>query len=89
MHVAALTFLYANTLRRTEVVVRPWLRPRIPHTMPEVLSRQEVEALLTAVDSIKYRVVLMTTYGAGYASGRCVGCRWRTWTAGDWTGTAR
>ena len=29
-YVAALTFLYANTLRRTEVVVRPWLRPRIP-----------------------------------------------------------
>ena len=68
-YVAALTFLYANTLRRTEVVVRPWLRPRIPHTVPEVLSRQEVEALLNAVDSIKYRAVLMTTYGAGLRIG--------------------
>ena len=64
-YVAALTFLYANTLRRAEVVVRPWFRPRIPKTVPLVLSRQEVEALLQAVESLTYRAVLMTTYGAG------------------------
>ncbi len=63
-YVAALKFLYANTLRRPEVV-RPWLQPRIPKKLPVVLSRAEAEALLNAVESIKYRAVLMTAYGSG------------------------
>ena len=67
-YVAALKFLYANTLQRPEVV-RPWLQPRVPKKLPVVLSREEVEALLNGVESIKYRAVLMTTYGSGLRIG--------------------
>ena len=73
-YVAALKFLYANTLQRPEVV-RPWLQPRIERKLPVVLSREEVETLLGAVDSIKYRAVLMTTYGSGLRIGEV--CRLR------------
>lgn len=63
-YVAALKFLYANTLNRPEVV-RPWFSPRQTFKLPRILSGTQVEALLNAVGSIKYRAVLMTAYGAG------------------------
>jgi site-specific recombinase XerD len=63
-HVAALKFLYANTLSRPEVV-KPWYSPRRPFKLPRILSGSQVDALLNAISSIKYRAVLMTTYGAG------------------------
>jgi integrase/recombinase XerD len=62
--VAALKFLYTVTLNRPEVV-RPFFMPKIPQHLPEILSGQEVEALFVAVRNLKYRAVLMTTYGAG------------------------
>jgi len=63
-HVAALKFLYTATLGRPEVV-RPWLSPRVVKKLPVVLSGTEIEAVLGAIESITYRAVLMTTYGAG------------------------
>jgi len=64
-YVAALKFLYTATLDRPEVVVRPWLSPRVVKKLPVVLSGTEVEAVLSAITSITYRAVVMTTYGAG------------------------
>lgn len=64
VYVAALKFLYAVTLNRPEVV-RPFFMPRVPQHVPEILSGKEVEALFQAVEDLKYRAVLMTTYGAG------------------------
>ena len=64
MHLAAIKFLYIQTLDRPEEVVRiPY--PKISKPLPDVLSGSEVEALLCAVRSIKYRAILMTAYGAG------------------------
>lgn len=64
VYVAAMRFLYTITLNRPEVVDR--LRgPKIPRKLPEVLSGSEVEMLLGAVKSMRYRALLMTTYGAG------------------------
>lgn len=68
VYVAALKFFYSNTLRRPEVV-RSWLQPRVAKKLPVVLSREEVEALLNGVASIKYRAVLMTAYGSGLRIG--------------------
>jgi len=64
VYVAALKFLYTVTLDRPEVV-RPFFMPKVPQNLPEILSGSEVEALLGAVRDLKYRAVLMTTYGAG------------------------
>ena len=63
-HVAAVRFLYAITLRRPEVVHwLPW--PKTPRTLPDILSGSEVLALLEAVESPKYRAILMCAYGSG------------------------
>ena len=61
---AAIKFLYVISLGR------PWTVARIPqrrntHALPVVLSREEVTALLYAVEGVKYRALIMTTYAAG------------------------
>jgi integrase/recombinase XerD len=64
MHVAAIRFLYTITLRRPEVV--HWLpSPKVPRSLPVILSGTEVLALLEAVESPKYRAILMCAYGSG------------------------
>jgi integrase/recombinase XerD len=62
--VCALRFLYSVTLES------PWEVDRIRYAkretrLPEVLSQEEVARFLKAVRGLKYRVVLMTAYGAG------------------------
>jgi len=69
---AALKFLYTVTLNRPEAV-KSFCIPKVPQKLPEVLSGSEVEALLGAVQSIKYRALIMTTYGAGLRIGEA--CR--------------
>jgi site-specific recombinase XerD len=64
VYVAAIRFLYRSVLRNPEVVA-DLPRPRIPKTLSQVLSREEVEQLLGAVRSIKHRTILMAAYGAG------------------------
>jgi site-specific recombinase XerD len=63
-YVAALRFLYGVTLGRPEVAVLiPY--PKVPHTLPDILSSEEVMALLDALGSVKYRAVIATMYSAG------------------------
>jgi len=68
MHVASVRFLYKVTLRRPKAVAN-LLLPKVPHPLPDILSRTEVERVLDAVDSFKHRVILMTAYGAGMRIG--------------------
>lgn len=64
MHVAAVKFLYRITLDRPSVVERiPY--PKIPKTLPDVLAQEEVAAIIDAVESVKYRAIIGTTYAAG------------------------
>jgi site-specific recombinase XerD len=64
MYVAGLKFLYGVTLNRPEVVDRiAW--PKVPKTLPEVLSPEEVALVLGAIDSYSYRMVITTAYAAG------------------------
>ncbi len=64
VYIAALTFLYRNVLR-TPDVVEGLPHPRIHKKLPDVLSREEVQALLGAVRSVKHRTILTVAYGAG------------------------
>jgi integrase/recombinase XerD len=64
MHVAGIKFLYAETLARPEVVARiPW--PKVRQSLPPILSGTEVDVLLAAIASTKYRAIVMTAYGLG------------------------
>lgn len=59
-----LKFFYGTTLKRSAVqFVIP--RARQPQKLPQILSREEVAALIEHTVNVKHRVILMTAYGAG------------------------
>lgn len=64
VHVAAIRFLYTRTLNCPERVQSLFF-PKVPHHLPDILSREEVKCLLEAIDTPMHRAVLMTAYGAG------------------------
>jgi site-specific recombinase XerD len=64
MHVAAIRFLFAVTLRRPKVVATlPY--PKVAYRLPDILDATEVHRLLEAVEPPRHRAVLMAAYGAG------------------------
>jgi integrase/recombinase XerD len=71
---SALKFLYEKTLHRpVEVEHLPLIRR--PHRLPEVLSGTEVNAILEAISSPKYRAIIMALYAGGLRVSE--GCRLR------------
>jgi integrase/recombinase XerD len=74
MHVAAIKFLYIETLHRPEVVASiPW--PKVRQKLPPILSGSEIDRLLAALESIKYRAIVMTAYGSGLRISEVCGLR--------------
>lgn len=62
--VQGLKFFYRVTLKRTEAqFIIP--RARQPQKLPQILSREEVAALIEKTLNLKHRAILMTAYGAG------------------------
>jgi integrase/recombinase XerD len=59
-----LRVFYHETLRREDMNF-DLPRARTPQTLPQILSREEIERLFAAAQPFKHRVLLMTTYGAG------------------------
>lgn len=64
MHAAAIKFFFMHVVQRPDIGVRIGL-PRVRSALPVVLSQDEVERLLGAFESIKYRALFMTIYGTG------------------------
>jgi site-specific recombinase XerD len=64
MYVAALKFLYTYTLKRPDIAGALFY-PRIPSKLPDILSAQEITALLGAVRSLRHRAIITTTYACG------------------------
>jgi integrase/recombinase XerD len=63
-HVAALRFLYIQTLHRHEF--RQFLPyPKVRRKLPKILSRDEVARLIDASSSLFVRALLMVLYGTG------------------------
>lgn len=59
-----LKFFYRVTLKKTEAqFVIP--RARTPQKLPQILSREEIAALLENTLNLKHSAILMTAYGAG------------------------
>jgi len=63
-HFAALKFLYRKTLGRPEIVAF-LSTPKRPLRLPTVLSATQVEQLLAALETPKFRVLFTTIYAAG------------------------
>jgi site-specific recombinase XerD len=71
---AALKFFYAVTLQRphTALAIPPM---RSVQKLPEILSREEVERILGTTRTLRERVLLMVTYGAGLRVSEVVALR--------------
>ena len=63
-HFAALKFLYRKTLYKPEAVSF-LTSPRKPKRLPVVLSAEQVERLLQALQTPRYRVFFLTMYATG------------------------
>ncbi|HEY2339558.1 MAG TPA: site-specific integrase [Steroidobacteraceae bacterium] len=59
-----LKFFFHHTLKRRELEFRV-PSARQPQKLPQILSREEVAALIEATRNLKHRVVLMTAYATG------------------------
>ena len=64
VHRGGLSFYYGVALGRAEAMPH-LIGARTPRTVPEVLNRAEIEALLRAIKSPKIRTVCMVMYGSG------------------------
>jgi site-specific recombinase XerD len=63
MHIASIKFLFEVTLERPKVVANiPW--PKVPHTLPDILSFEEVRDILLHL-GLRDRAIAMAAYGAG------------------------
>lgn len=61
---SALEFFYRVTLKRRQIeFCLP--RPKMPARLPQILSREEVAALIEKTANLKHRALLMTAYGGG------------------------
>ena len=60
----ALRFLYEVTLEQNLNYKRV---PRLkePYTLPNIFTKDEIQAILNATDNLKHKCILMTIYGAG------------------------
>lgn len=64
MYLAAIKFLYRTTLNRPkEVEEIPY--PKIPKGLPDILTLEEVAAIINAIESLTYRTVVSTAYAGG------------------------
>ena len=61
----ALRGFFQKVLERSDWNYARLPRPRRPQRLPEVLSPEEVEAILEAAPSLKYRAAFMLCYGCG------------------------
>ena len=63
--VAALRFLYNETLHKHWVLEEVLPAPHIPHSLPVVLSPEQVLQFLEGVPHIKHRTIMTTCYATG------------------------
>ena len=62
--ITGLKFFFDVTLDRAELMAK--MKPVfVPRTLPVVLSREEVSALIAATRNLKYQTALSVAYGAG------------------------
>jgi site-specific recombinase XerD len=69
-----LRFFFDVTLGRIELMAR--MQPvKVPHTLPVVLSPEEVSRLIAAARNIKHQAALSVAYGAGLRASEVIGLK--------------
>jgi site-specific recombinase XerD len=63
-HIAAIKFFYAKTLKQPDIV-QNISYPKVPKSLPDIFSPEEILALFEALESIKYRAIVATAYASG------------------------
>lgn len=63
-YVNSIKFLYEKVLKQPRTVY-DLPRPRKPKTLPKVMSRKEVKAMLAVVSNIKHKAILHVLYSGG------------------------
>jgi site-specific recombinase XerD len=71
---AALLFLYAEVLRRPLASLGPVVHAKRPMRLPVVMSRQEVDAVLTRLEGV-WRLMGSLLYGSGLRLLECASLR--------------
>jgi integrase/recombinase XerD len=64
-NISALRFLYKKTLKRRDLAFDDLPFPKQPHTLPTVLSQEEVTRLIEAAPNRMHRMLLMLLYATG------------------------
>jgi hypothetical protein len=65
VRISALRFLYNKILRRADIALDDLPFPKATHTLPTVLSPEEVTRLIDSASNQKHRVLLMLLYATG------------------------
>jgi integrase/recombinase XerD len=69
--ITGLKFFFEVTLDHGELMYK--MQPvRVPHTLPVVLSREEVARLIAAAENLKHQTALSVAYGAGLRASEVV-----------------
>jgi site-specific recombinase XerD len=69
--ITGLKFFFEVTLDQGELMAK--MQPvRVPHTLPVVLSRDEVARLIAAAENLKHQTALSVAYGAGLRASEVV-----------------
>jgi site-specific recombinase XerD len=68
----ALRGFFRDVLQRHDWNYARLPRPRHPRRLPEILSVEEVQAILDGAPTFKYRTIFMTYYGAGLRTNEVV-----------------
>lgn len=70
VHIAGISCFYESVYPDRKLPRLRRIRP--PFVLPEVFSSEEVQQLLAAADSLKYKTILSLIYSSGLRAGECV-----------------
>lgn len=73
LYANAINFIFREIYKQANF--NPIRHPKKTHKLPEVLSREEIDRLLSATNNMKHRTLLALAYGAGLRVSEVVGVR--------------
>jgi integrase/recombinase XerD len=69
--------LFYSLVPQSKIETEKLIRPRKGHHLPEVFSKEEVNAILSACKNLKHRTMLSLIYSAGLRMGEMLNMKWK------------